>query len=172
MAAEDLEGQIETLTFLNNQISGRMDRQSESLDRIDTKAALVIGYAGAAVTFLATRHPQPTLAGLAYVGYGIAAAFGLAALFVRSYRYLDPRALLDEHAGSAMAVALAEVAATSVIMFETNDRQQGRKVRHWKLSVVALLAATALLVSAILLQTDSHDQAHQHSQAMAAALRR
>jgi hypothetical protein len=171
MTTEDLEGHIDTLAFLNDQISGRIDQQSQSLDRLDTKAALVIGYAVAAVTFLATRHTQPVLAGLAYVGYAVAVAFGLAALFVRTYEYINPRILLDKYARATKTAALAAVAATSVGMFETNDKQQKRKVRAWRLSVSFLLIATTLLVSALLVQTYKHDQTHQRSQTAAPVLK-
>src|SRR6266496_5785751 len=55
MTPDELERQAETLAFINSELVCRLDRQSDSLAKIDNKAVLVVGYALAAASFLATR---------------------------------------------------------------------------------------------------------------------
>jgi hypothetical protein len=59
MKPDEVERQAETLVLINSGLAARLDRQADSLAKIDNKAVVVIGYALAAATFLATRRAQP-----------------------------------------------------------------------------------------------------------------
>lgn len=61
---DQLEHHTETLDLINTEVSASLARQFDAGSSIDTKAAILVGYAAAASSFLATRraqtHPCPT----------------------------------------------------------------------------------------------------------------
>jgi hypothetical protein len=87
MTPQQLEERAPTLELINAEITASIARQASSGRNLDTKAVLLIGYAGAAASFLATRHVQPVLAALAYAAYAAV--------------YRVPRQVQSRDAGSA-----------------------------------------------------------------------
>jgi hypothetical protein len=82
----------------------RCARQECSGRNLDTKAVLLIGHAGAAASFLASRYAQPVLAAFAYAAYAGAAATGIWATAVRVYQDVpEPRQLFTERSNTALA---------------------------------------------------------------------
>jgi hypothetical protein len=158
MTPDQEEGQAETLDLINSELAGLLDRQSDSLDRIDTKATLVIGYALAAASFLATQHPELILAVLAYVAFATAAGLGIVTLAVRDYDELKPRPLFVGYAGRSRASTLAALGALRVKAFECNGRKLDQKAKQWQISIAVLVLGTLLMILAILVQTYLHDQ--------------
>lgn len=155
---EELGIQAETLELIKDEVEGRFIRQLDSLNAIDTKAGLVVGYALTAAAFLATRDAQPVLAGLAYGAYAVAAGYGVAALAVRYYQDVGVRALLNLHAKQSKTAALMTVTANQIKQVEFNNGILQRKAWQWWISLLALMLATLLLVAAIVVQTHHHDQ--------------
>lgn len=148
---ENLQSHAETLDLINAEIAASLARQYDAGASIDTKAAILVGYAAAAASFLATRHAQPVLAGLAYACYGLAAAFGLWAYAIRLYRDVpDPRQLFTEYLVSPKAQVLAAIAATRVQAFESNARLHVSKAQRWQISVVSLVAGVVLMLLAMI----------------------
>lgn len=160
MTPEELEHREDTLSLINTEIASRLDRQSDSLAKIDSKAGLVVGYAFAAASFLATRHAQPILAAFAYVGLGAAAATGVTALAVWNFQDTEPAALLA-HANSSPAAIFAALISRRVMIYRINNAKQRRKARQWWLCLGAAVAGTVLMVLAILVQTYGHDRPEQ-----------
>jgi hypothetical protein len=171
MTPEELERQTETLALINSEIVGRLDRQTDCLNRIDTKAVLVVGYAIAAVSFLATRHAQPLLAGLAYAAFAVAAGCGIATLALRNYPDIGCRRLVTGYAGGSRAVILAALVANRVEDFEYKKSRLKAKARGWWISLAALLTGTILMVTAILVQTGQHDHRQSVGQPAASVVR-
>lgn len=157
MTPEELERQAETLAVINNELVGRLDRQSDSLAKVDNKAVLVVGYALAAASFLATRHAQPVLAILAFAAYAAAVCFGIAAIAVRTYQDIEPRQLFNGYTDRTRAATLAAVAAKRVKHFEFNRGRLNTKAWQWWVSLASLLLGTMLMVAALLVQTYHHD---------------
>ncbi len=158
MRPEELGSQAETLALINTEVTARLERQSSSLDKIDTKAVLLVGYALAAISFLATRSAEIVLAILAYCAFAAAIGFGVAAMSVRAYEDVEPRPLFTKYARLSLPATLAALGATKVKHFEFNNGQLRRKARRWWASLATLLAGTALLAAAIFVQTYRHDQ--------------
>jgi hypothetical protein len=50
----------DTLELINTEVTASLARLSDSGTSIDTKAAILVGYAAAAASFLATRRAEPT----------------------------------------------------------------------------------------------------------------
>jgi hypothetical protein len=158
MTADTPELDTETLELINAEVTARLTRQSIGDAQMDTKAIVLVGYAGAASAFLATRPFQPLLAGLAFGAYAVAAALGLWAYAVGTYQDVpDPRAIFNGYATSPRSEALASLAATRVLAFERNARQQQAKIRRWWVSLGALMIGISLMIASILAHTSSHD---------------
>jgi hypothetical protein len=146
----ELDSQAETLDLINTEISASLARQSGSGTSIDTKAVVLVGYAGAAAAFLATRHAQPVLADLAYIAYAAAASFGIWAAAVRLYQDVpDPRWLFNRYLARSKADVLAALAATRVEVFESNASKHQRKATRWWISLACLAAGMTLMLFSI-----------------------
>jgi hypothetical protein len=159
MTPDEVERQAETLALINSELAARLDRQADSLAKIDNKAVLVIGYALAAATFLATRHAQPALTVPAYGLFAVAVGFGIMAVAVRNYQDIEPRPLFTGYVPRSRAATLAAVAAKRVKHFEFNRGRLNRKAWQWWTSLAALVVGTMLMVAAVLVHTTEHDHA-------------
>ncbi len=150
VTSDDLQRHAETLELINTEVTASLARQSDAGSSIDTKAVILIGYAGAASSFLTTRHAAPVLAALAYAAYGMAAGFGIWAYAVRLYQDVpEPRQLFNDYHARPKAQVLAALAATRVEAFESNDRKHSRKARRWRISVVSLIVGVTLMLLAL-----------------------
>ncbi len=148
---EQLKGQTETLELINSEVTASLARQSDSGSKIDTKAVALVGYAGAASSFLATRHAQPALAVLAYAAFAAAAGFGVSAYAVRLYQNVpEPRHLFTGYMARSKAETLAALAATRVEAFESNIPSYARKRRRWWISLFSLAIGLILMILSVL----------------------
>lgn len=150
---EELVTAEETLELINSELADRLARQAASSAKIDSKATVLTGYALAAASFLATRHPQPVLAGFAYAAYALAAGLSIGANAVGPYRDVPaPRSLFNRYATRPRAETLAALGATRVRVFEDNARRHAHKGRLWLAAAGVLSAGVVLMISAILVQ--------------------
>jgi multidrug transporter EmrE-like cation transporter len=150
MTPQQLEERAPTLELINAEITASIARQASSGRNLDTKAVLLIGYAGAAASFLATRHVQPVLAALAYAAYAAAASTGIWAAAVRVYQDVpEPRRLFTEYLARSRAETLAALAASRVDAFESNFRKHARKVTGWWTSLGCLAVGMVLMILAV-----------------------
>jgi multidrug transporter EmrE-like cation transporter len=147
MTPEQLENHVNALELLNSEITASLERQAGSSQRLDTKAVLLVGYAGAAASFLATRRAQPVLAGFAYATFAVCAAIGIWAYAVRIYQDVpDPRRLFTEYLPRTKAQTLAALAATRVQAFEDNAPKQRQKALRWWISLASLAIGMTLML--------------------------
>jgi hypothetical protein len=147
---EGLNRQVETLELINNEVTATLAAQYDSAARIDTKAAILVGYAGAAASFLATRHARPVLAALAYVAFGVAVGFGISAYAVFFYENVPkPRRLFNRYLGRTKPETLAALAATRVKVIERNAHRIHQKVKRWWISLGTLTIGMVFMISAI-----------------------
>lgn len=149
-APAQLDGQDVTLELINSEITASLARQAGASQRLDTKAVLIVGYAGFAASFMATQHPRLVLAAVAYGAYAAAAGLGIWAYAVRIYQDVpEPRRLLTGYLSKPRAQVLAVLAATRVTAFEANARKHTRKVRLWWISLSCLGIGTTLMIAAL-----------------------
>jgi FlaG/FlaF family flagellin (archaellin) len=154
---QELEEQADTLELINTELAARLERQSDSDGKIDTKALALAGYAVAAASFLATQHPQVVLASLAFVFDACAAGLATCAYALGAYRDVPaPRALFTRYAGQSKPATLAALAAERVRAFESNHQKHERKTRFWRASLVSLAIAVTLMVASVVVQTGQH----------------
>lgn len=142
--------QADTLELINAEITSSLARQVASGASIDTKAVILVGYAGAASSFLATRHSQPVLATLAYVAYAAAGGFGIWAYAIRMYQDVpSPRRLFDGYLTRPKPETLAALAATRVAAFENNASKYSQKAQYWLISLLSLAVGTIAMILAL-----------------------
>lgn len=140
----------DTLELINTEVTAGLARLSDSGSSIDTKATILVGYAGVAASFLATRHAQPVLAALAYAAFGLTAAFGIWAYAVRLYQDVpDPRQLFNGYYTQPKTHVLAALAATRVEAYESNADKHASKARRWWLCVLSLIVGVILMILAL-----------------------
>lgn len=150
MTPKQLENRTANLELINAEITASLARQAGVGQRLDTKAVLLVGYAGAASAFLATRPAQHVLAVLAYVAYGACAISGILAYAVRFYRDVpEPRRLFTGYMSSSRAHTLAALASTRVEAFEQNVPKHRQKARLWWISVGSLSIGMTLMIFAL-----------------------
>lgn len=158
MTPDELEGHAETLELVNAELTARLNRQADSSAKIDTKAIVLAGYVVAAVSFLATQHPQPVLAGMAYAAYLITFGLDVFAYAVGPARDVpDPRRLLNSYAVRTKSQVLGALAAERVKAFEANAHRHKRKARLWQVSLASLAVGVTLMVVSVVVHTDQHD---------------
>ena len=149
---DQLKQHAAALELISTEVTASLARQSDAGRSIDTKAILLVGYAGAGSSFLATRHghAEPVLAALAFAAYGLAAGFGIWAYAVRLYQDVpEPRRLFNAYLTKTKPQVLAALAATRVEDFENNARQRSRKARRWWMSMISLVVAITLMLLAL-----------------------
>src|SRR5258708_33807702 len=159
MDPDKVEAQVETLELIHAEVTASLAQQSDSGAKIDTKAVVLVGYAGAAATFLATRHgqTQPVLADLAYAAYAVAAGCGIGVFAVTFSTIVpDPRSLFEGYSERSKAATLAGLAATRVLAFESNDSIHKQKARRWWTSLVALALGMTLMLASVIVHTGHH----------------
>jgi len=150
LSPEQLRRHAETLELINTEVTASLERQFESGAQIDNKAIILVGYAAVASSFLATRHAQPVLGGLAYAAYGMAAGFVIWAYAVRLYQDVpESRRLFNSYLTHPKAQVLATLAASRVEAFENNARKQSRKASRWWMSVLSLTIGLILMILAL-----------------------
>jgi hypothetical protein len=138
---------VETLDLINTEITARLARQFDSATSIDTKAVVLVGYAGVAATFLTTRHAQPVLATLAYVAFATAAGFGIWAYAVSYWTEVpNPRWIYDEYRVKSKIDVLDTLASTRAQVFGDNDAELRRKLARWWISLASLAVGMTLMI--------------------------
>jgi heme/copper-type cytochrome/quinol oxidase subunit 3 len=151
MTPMQLESRVATLELINSEITAGLARQADASQRLDTKAVLLVGYAGAISAFLATRHAQPVLAALAYAAYGACAATGIWAYAVRLYQNVpEPRRLFNEYLSRSRAQTLAALASTRAEAFALNAAKQRQKARRWWISLGSLAIGMTFMIFALI----------------------
>ena len=150
---EDVQDQADTLELINAELAARLDRQADASGKIDTKAVVLAGYVVAAASFLATRHPQAVLAGIAYVAYLVTFGLNVLVYAVGARNDVpDPRGLFNNYADKTRAQVLAALAATRVRAFDANARQSGRRALLWRASLASLGVGVTLMVLSIVVR--------------------
>jgi hypothetical protein len=147
-----LQDHLDTVELIHDEVAASLTRQAEAGARIDTKAGVLVGYTGAAVSFLATRHGhvQPVLTGLSYAAFAAAACLGVWTFTVRLYDYVPaPRRLFDGYLAQPKVSALAAITASRVKAYESNARKHRQKAWRWQMSLVSLVLGMTLMVFAL-----------------------
>jgi hypothetical protein len=143
------------LKLINTELAARLTRQDQSMSRVETKSAVVIGFAVTAAQFLATRHPFSSpwsiLFGLsAFLCYIAAFTVGVWTLRVEKFKDLSAtglRALAEQ----AEVEVLRQLIGTRRKNFEDNKLSAVRKARGWWWSTWLLAFGLLLSIACMVL---------------------
>ena len=159
MTGEDHAESIDTLQFINDELTGRAGRQSDAGKSIDAKAGILAGFAAAATQFLAARHGQLALTIVAFVAYGVAFGFAVWALSLATYQDVpDAVELVNTYAREPKDRALRDLIVERARAIKNNEAKQKKKARRWWIALAALVVGLVVSVVAIV-ETDDRDAA-------------
>jgi hypothetical protein len=140
----------DSLELINDEISARMGRQITSVDRIDTKVTVLLGFLLTAGTWAATLRDKNLL--LALVSAAAAAgALVTGFLCLRPYNFQDapvPTRLIELRYETRYEL-LGKLVAAKAFAFERNETARIKKTRLWKASLTFLIVAAGLMVASI-----------------------
>lgn len=155
--SDDLESR---LRLLNSEIAERLVRQTQSVDRIDSKVTVLIGLVLTAIPLVADRDLAKGWA-IAALSFAIV-AITCGALCLRPRDFVDvpePRRAVNRYRGAPLPVLLGALVGTRVEAFRKNELARRSKVRWWQLSqLAALVAGVLLMIAALVGGTSSVDQ--------------
>jgi hypothetical protein len=144
-AAKNDDERERTYRFLNEELSDQNRHLMDESRGLDTKAAVVAGFAAAALSFLLANRRQ-TIWWLAIAGYLAALALAIGVLWPRRWASLVPAALRDELSDVAPVYVIAEVAGSRVTIFERNLGKVGTQALLWSMSIVFLALGSGLSI--------------------------
>lgn len=139
----------DTLELANHLLEERLASQKAGIERIETKATLLMGFAVVGAQFV-VREARGGWTAAAVISYLLALAFGVIAIAL--YEHDEPprpSRLVEAYLGQPRASLLDVLVRTREAAFYTNQRHALRKRRAWIatlgfVAVAVLLSATAL----------------------------
>jgi hypothetical protein len=149
----DQADRLATYELLNDELKDKLKQQAESAVRVDTKAAIVVGFAVTALQLFIPRFTHWWLALPAVAAYALAIIFGVATLAVRSHASPPrPQHLVDEYRARVRREVLGVLIGARVKAHEENRKSHLIRVRYWWVSLHALVGAVAFSSLDLLLE--------------------
>lgn len=137
--------------LLNAEMTARFSRQSESLNRIDTKGVALLGFTLTVATFATTTRLHAGWLVAVLITLGAAAMAGVQTIRVRTYHDAPEPAKIQILAARSERAALAALTAAKKNAFDDNAGVLTLKAKWWRRSLAFLVAGVALLAIAQLL---------------------
>ncbi len=140
--------ELPSLALILAQVGSERETTNSHAESLDTKAGVVLGFAGVLVGLAATVPPSDAHRLAFHVGLGmgvLAAVLGAAAFFPRRYPVLEPAVLRQFLASREDETRLA-LLDTQIDMIEDIASLVKRKGRRVQLAVIALTIAAAMVV--------------------------
>jgi hypothetical protein len=136
---------LPSLEVVSRAVQSEREGQLRHVESLDTKAGIVLGFAGAVVA-LATRTGS-TLAVAGGAVAAIAAAGAVWTFFPRAFPVLEARALRDRYVRAEPSFTVLHLLDTTIFMIEEGALLIRAKSRRLRLSMLLLVIATALLAA-------------------------
>lgn len=136
--------------LLNDEMTARFLRQSDSLNRIDTKGTALLGFALTIATFAATTTVATPWLLAVLASLACAAGAGIQTIRVRTYRDAPEPAKIKLLIPRTENAALAALIKAKQEAFDANAVVLATKAKWWRRSLTGLVAGVALLAIALL----------------------
>ena len=133
-----------TWELLNEELRLRLDAQRRAFERIEARAAIVLGASFAALQFVAGEERRSGWLPLALGAYGLAMLFSLIAVLPRAFEETKPRSLLLGLWWYPRGRAAAELANERLRAFDLNVDRQARMVGLLRASVAVAIAGAMM----------------------------
>ncbi|MFP5316676.1 MAG: hypothetical protein ACLGI2_00065 [Acidimicrobiia bacterium] len=139
--------QNETWQLLNDELRLRLDVQRTAFNRIEGRAALILGAVFAAIQFVAGKDLSSPWLSWALGAYGVAMATSLCvAALPRRFEEVKPRSIVVGLWLYPKGRAAAELANNRLKAFEQNVKRQGLMILIVRVSVAFAIAGAILSV--------------------------
>jgi hypothetical protein len=153
---QDAEDQGRNWELLNEEMRLRIDIQRKAFERIEARAAIVLGATFAALQFVAKESVRSAWLPWAIGAYALAIALSLVAVLPGRFVEIRPRSILVGLWSYPRSRSAAELANNRLVAFEANVERQARIVRLVRASV-ALAVMGAMLSTAHLTKGERRD---------------
>ena len=134
----------ETRRILNEELRHRLDIQRSAAERVETKAAILLGFAATAMQFVVGRDEASPLETATVIAWCATIIACLAVVTVRPSGELDPEDFVNDLWSADAPFAHTKLVRTRLYEFERNRRRLTIRTRAWLLSSRCLAAAGIL----------------------------
>ena len=134
---------VRSITLVKEIVRDERSAQLTHFDALDTKAGVILGFAGALVAL--SPSGRSILVGLGKLGALMSAFFAISTFWPRRFWNLDVRAARDEYLAVDPRFAELRILDTEILIAKLNDGTLAKRGRQLKVAMAALGIA-ALLV--------------------------
>ena len=145
----------ETLELVYNEVKGALNTQIQSLDGLNTKASVIIGFIGVilGISLNLYPHSNPYLFGSCMTLLLISSFFALSAYRVESYRRdPEPRKLTENYLRDDSEKVKKQLIDNFIQSFENNKIKIKKKVKYINYSLILLFIGLIVLTLSILVE--------------------
>jgi hypothetical protein len=143
----------ETLELIYNEVKNRLNTQFQSLDGLNTKASVIIGFVGVITGISLQLYSQSNsyLFGLCMTLFMISFFFSFSAYKGRSYRRdPEPGPLRDKYLTTDDKTVKKQLIANFIESFEENKTKIEKKVKYINYSLISLFVGLIVLITSII----------------------
>ena len=145
----------ETLELVYNEVKGALNTQFQSLDGLNTKASVIVGFVGViiGISLNLYSHSNSYLFGSCMTLFLISIFFALYAYKVENYwRDPEPRRLAENYLRKDGAHVKKQLIDNFIQSFEDNEIKIKRKGRYINYSLILLSTGLIVLTVSILME--------------------
>jgi hypothetical protein len=146
---------LETLELVYKEVDSALNRQFQSLDGLNTKASVIVGFIGVilGISLNLYPHSNPYLFGSCMTLFLISIFFALSAYKVESYRRdPEPRKLTENYLKEDSEKVKKKLIDNFIQSVEDNKIKINKKVKYINYSLVLLYIGLIVLTLSILLE--------------------
>ena len=146
---------LETLELVYTEVDSALNRQFQSLDGLNTKASVIVGFIGVilGISLNLYPHSNPYLFGSCMTLFLISIFFALSAYKVESYRRdPEPRKLTENYLKEDSEKVKKKLIDNFIQSVEDNKIKINKKVKYINYSLVLLYIGLIVLTLSILLE--------------------
>ena len=133
-----------SLELIAGVVASELEAQERRGDALDSKAGLVLGFAGVLVGLGTGHRANSVLDLLGFASAALAAVTALASLAARPFLTMDPTSLRVHYLGSPPAWTQLRMMDTRITSFRRTQHVLRRKGRLLRLAAIALAGSTVL----------------------------
>ena len=145
----------ETLELVYNEVKGALNTQFQSLDGLNTKASVIIGFVGMiiGISLNLYSHSNSYLFGSCITLFLISIFFTLSAYTVKSYRSdPEPRKLTENYLRKDDVYVKKKLIDNFIQSFEYNKIKIEKKVKYINYSLILLFMGLIVLTLSIIVE--------------------
>ncbi|MCK4732355.1 MAG: hypothetical protein KAT65_07850 [Methanophagales archaeon] len=143
----------ETLELIYNEVKDRLNTQFQSLDGLNTKASIIIGFVGVIIGISLQLYSQSNsyLFGSCMTLFMISIFLSFSAYKVESYRRdPKPRKLTENYLREEGKNVKKKLIDNSIQSYENNKNRIEKKVKYINYSLILLFVGLIVLISSII----------------------